>query len=489
MVFYRCVVTIAAALVCLPGAVLADPTPQTSGQEPEAQARIKETFTGDLPQIIERRLLRVLISYSRTNYFIDFGTERGFEYELLRKYEEHLNQGRKLSQRVIVVFIPVPLEKLLSDLEAGRGDIAAGGLTVSEHRRRRVDFSTPYIPSVHEVVVSRSGGATIAEVDDLSGREVWVRRGSTYENSLRALNSRLEAAGKKPVKIVDAPPHLGTEDLLELLNAGVFDFTVADQHIAEAWAGALPKIRVHPDLGVSTGGSIAWAIRKKSPALKADLDAFVKSIRKGTLTGNIFFNRYFKASKWISNPLSKADQKRLEQLRHLFQKYGEIYGFDWLALAAVGYQESGLDQSQRSRAGAVGVMQLKPSTAADKNVNVTPIDTIENNIHAGTKYLAFLRDRYFSDPEIPDGARFDFTLAAYNTGPARVASLRREAAEKGYDRNLWFGNVETVAAARVGSETLKYVANINKYYLAYTDFYRENLQRELQKQSLSSPPR
>jgi membrane-bound lytic murein transglycosylase MltF len=187
--------------------------------------------------------------------------------------------------------------------------------------------------------------------------------------------------------------------------------------------------------------------------------------------------------------LSDADQSRLKELSGLFQKYGKIYGFDWLALAAMAYQESGLDQSERSSAGAVGVMQIRPSTADDKNVGITPIDSVDKNIHAGTKYLAFLRDRYFSDPEIPDGARLDFTLAAYNAGPARVASLRREAATKGYDPNLWFGNVESIAAVRIGRETVTYVSNINKYYMAYSDFYRDNLQRELQIQSLESAQR
>ena len=194
-------------------------------------------------------------------------------------------------------------------------------------------------------------------------------------------------------------------------------------------------------------------------------------------------------SKWISNPLSSADAARLQELIGLFQKYGAMYGFDWAALAAVGYQESRLDQNKRSRAGAIGIMQIRPSTAADKNVAITGIDTVENNIHAGAKYLAFLRDRYFADPGIPEGARFDFTLAAYNAGPARIASLRREAGANGYNPNLWFSNVETLAAARVGAETVTYVANVNKYYLAYTRFISENLQRNLHLQSLESAPR
>ncbi|MDX2437885.1 MAG: lytic transglycosylase F [Acidobacteriota bacterium] len=485
----RWLAAVAAVLLVSPQTLVARQEEPTAITGPDSLARIEAEFTGDLPKIEERRLLRVLISYSRTNYFLDFGAEHGFEYELLRMYEDHLNKGRKLSQKIVVVFIPVPLDHLLKDLVDGRGDIAAGGLTITDERRKMVAFAKPYIPNVREVVVSGADSPPLHDLDGLAGAKIWVRDGSSYGEHLRSLSGRLEASGKRPIDVVEAPEYLATGDLLEMANAGVFSYTVADEHIANAWATVLPNIVVHEDLAVNTGGAIAWAVRPDNPGLAASLDAFVGTIKKGTLHGNIFFNRYFKDSEWISNPLTDADQKRLAELRELFQKYGRIYGFDWLALAAMGYQESKLDQNQRNPSGAVGIMQMKPSTAADKNVDVTPIDTIENNIHAAAKYLAFLRDRYFSDPAIPDKARLDFAIAAYNAGPARIAGLRKEAAQKGYDPNLWFSNVETIAAARIGRETVTYVANINKYYMAYTDFFQDNLKRQLQIRSLESAPR
>ena len=472
-------------VVWLAAAIPAAPQ-ETPAASAAALNRIEAAFTGDLSEIIERRRLRVLVSYSLSNYFLDLGTEHGFEYELLSKYDEGLNQGRPLSKRIVVVFIPVPLEKLLDELRAGHGDLAAGGLTITEHRREQVAFTKPYIPNVREIVVSGPGAPQIGTLDDLSGHKVWVRAGSSYAGHLKSLSARLTASGASPIEVIEAPDSLTTEDILEMVNAGIFKLTVADQHIANAWAGVLTDLRVHENLAVHSGGSIAWAVRKDNPELRASLDTFIGKHKKGTLLGNILFNRYFKGSKWIANPIIEDHQERLEQLRGVFQKYGKMYGFDWLALGAVGFQESRLDQSRRSKAGAVGIMQMKPSTAADKNVAITPIDTVDKNVHAGAKYLAFLRDRYFSDPEIPDLARFDFTLAAYNAGPSRIAGLRREAAQKGYDPNLWFSNVEIIAATRVGSETVRYVANINKYYMAYTMFYRHNLQRQLQKKSLEN---
>ena len=136
-------------------------------------------------------------------------------------------------------------------------------------------------------------------------------------------------------------------------------------------------------------------------------------------------------------------------------------------VAAQGYQESGLDQSARSGAGAIGIMQLLPSTAADPNVGIPDIEEIDNNIHAGTKYLRFVRDRYFDDPAVDDFNATLLTFAAYNAGPARVRQLRAEAAEVGLDPNIWFDNVEVIAAKRIGRETVQYVSNITKYYVAY----------------------
>jgi len=473
-------------VVFAPETAISEETPSQAATGPEVLTRIDEAFVGDLSEIIDRGVLRVLVSYSRTNYFVDFGTERGFEYELVRQYEKYLNEGRPLGHGVIIAFIPVPLEKLLSELEAGRGDVAVGGLTITDARSRRVAFSEPYIPNVREVVVANQATEVPDTIEGLAGREILVRSGSSYLEHIIRLNRRLEEAGKEQVQFSKAPAHLVTEDLLELVNAGVFELTVADQHIAEAWAGVLPGIRVHNELVINSGGAIGWAIRRESPELEKSLNGFFKTVRKGTLLGNVFFKRYFTDSTWISNPMAEADDRRLEELRTVFVKYGEQYGFDWIALAAVGYQESRLRQDRRSRAGAVGVMQLKPSTAADRNVGITPIDTVDNNIHAATKYLAFLRDRYFTDPAIPDEARFDFTIAAYNAGPARIARLRREAAEKGYNPNLWFFNVEAVAAARIGAETVKYVANVNKYYLAYSSSHREGIARDREMDALGS---
>ena len=431
-------------------------------------ARARRPLFGDLDEIRERRFLRVLVSYSKTSFFYDGADARGFEVEMFKKYEDSLNKGvRDPYARVRVFFIPTPFDRLLANLRAGRGDVAAAGLTSTAARQEEAAFTAPYLTNVRELVVTGPASAELASVEDLAGRRVVVRTASSYAAHLRALSEQLEAAGAEAIRVEEADPRLVTEDLLEMVNAGALDLTVADSHIAKAWAEVLPEITVRKDLEVHAGGEIAWAVRPDCPELLASLDAFVAKRKKGSLLGNILFKRYYGGSKWIGNPLAKGEAAKLQEKAALFQKYGDRYGFDWLALAAQGYQESGLDQRKRSRAGAVGIMQLLPSTAADKSVGITGIDKLENNIHAGAKYLAFLRDRYFDDPAIEPPARLDFAWAAYNAGAARVRRLREKAAERGLDPDRWFFNVEQLAAEEIGRETVDYVANINKYYLAY----------------------
>jgi membrane-bound lytic murein transglycosylase MltF len=273
--------------------------------------------------------------------------------------------------------------------------------------------------------------------------------------------------GLEAVRLTAAEEYLEDEDLLEMVNAGLLPMVVVDRHKAVFWEGVFDSLVVHDELAVHSGGQIAWAFRKESPQLAEVVNTFIAKHRKGTLFGNILLKRYLESNPWVKNSLAATDRKRFDSMIELFQKYGDQYDFDHLLLAALAYQESRLDQSLSSPAGAIGVMQLLPSTAADPNVGIPNIKELEPNIHAGAKYLDFLHDRYFSDPEIKPTDQRLLTFAAYNAGPAKVRSLRAEAAREGLDPNRWFGNVERIAAKRIGRETVQYVSNITKYYLAY----------------------
>jgi membrane-bound lytic murein transglycosylase MltF len=224
---------------------------------------------------------------------------------------------------------------------------------------------------------------------------------------------------------------------------------------------------VRDDIVFRSGARLAWAFRKDSPKLESVLNKFAKKNRQGTLIGNVLSNRDLRDFDWADNALGKDHFQRFGNLSHIFKRYGEQYEVNYLIAAAQGYQESRLDQSVRSSAGAVGVMQLLPTTAAGKSVAIKDVHKVEPNIHAGIKYLNYLRERYFSDlADDPLNQTF-LALAAYNAGPTRMINMRNKAEKLGYDRNVWFDNVEIVAARDIGAETVQYVANIYKYYLAY----------------------
>jgi membrane-bound lytic murein transglycosylase MltF len=428
----------------------------------------KERYTDDLDDLIGKRVIRVLVKVSRTDFFTVGGQPRGFEYEMIEKYKKYLKtRVRKRSWPVIFVFIPVPFDDLIPALIEGRGDIAAAGLTITAEREKKVAFTDPYFSNVKEVVVTSKDVAGIKNLLDLSGRTIFVKKGTSYVEHLHLLNKNLSAEKKKPVNIVEVAPTLSTEDILELVNAGVLDITIADNHIAGAWAAVLPNINVHGDLVVHAGGKIAWAVRKDNPDLKKSLSIVTRRNRKGSLIGNIFFQRYYQNKEWIRNPLDLDEIKRLEALKGMFKRFANQYGFDWLAIAALSYQESRLDHSLQSAAGAVGLMQVMPATAEAPPIEIPNVREIEGNIHAGVKYMAFLRDNYFNDAGILPAAKVDFSLAAYNAGPNRINRLRRVAKRAGLNPNIWFGNVEQMARRSIGRETVEYVANVNKYYIAY----------------------
>jgi len=425
--------------------------------------------TADLDALRKRGVVRVLVTYKKTEYFVVNGQQRGFEYELMEQFEKFINKGDKKGQlHFDVVYIPVPFESLISHLVEGRGDVAAAGLTITPERQKQVVFTTPYVQDVSEIVVTHKSDKSIRSIDDLSGRVVYVLSGSSYVQHLNQLADRFKKQGRPPVYVVESDPYLATEDILELVNAGIVELTVADDHIARLWSNVLPDIRVHEDIAVNTSGQIAWAVRKNNPKLLASLNDFVRSHRKGTKLGNVLFSRYYENTRWIQNPLSDTARDKLEKYHALFQKYADEYEFDWLLIAAMAFQESRLNPKKNSPRGAVGLMQIKPSTAKDKHVAIKDVYTDENNVHAGVKYLAFLRERYFSSPDIDEGASLHLSLAAYNAGPAKVRQMRAKTKKMGLDPNVWFRNVERAAQQMVGSETTRYVANIYKYYLAYT---------------------
>jgi len=468
-------------------AIAQAPAPaQQEATQPKGPATLQvgtRAWKGDYDAMVKRRLIRVLVPSSKTFYYVEKGRARGISYDVFTALEADLNQKLKAKTlKVHVVFLPVARDELIPRLVEGYGDVVFADLIVTPERRKVVDFSTPMYTKIRETVVTGPGGPDIATIDDLSGKEVFVRRTTSYFEHLQELNQRFAAAGKPPVKIREAPEELEAEDILEMVNAGLVGATVVDNYKAVMWARVFTGLMLHRDASLNVDGENGFMLRKDSPQLKAVLDDFVARNREGTAFGNTIVKRYVKDPKFVKNAVGDDERRRFGETVELFRKYGDQYDVDYLLMMAQGFQESTLDQGVKSPVGAIGIMQVMPATGTE--LKVGDITQAEANVHAGVKYMRFMIDKYFANEPMTPLNKGLFAFASYNAGPARVAQLRKEAAKRGLDPNRWFHNVELVAADRIGPETVTYVSNIYKYYTAYKLLQAQDAERGKARESV-----
>lgn len=444
-----------------------------------------EKWTGDFDGMVQRRRIRIITPYSRTHYFIDKGVPRGIVYDAGVKLEAEINATLKTTPatKVHVVFQPTSRDDLQRALMDGQGDIVAANVTVSPELAKVVDFTAPGKTGVQEIVVTGPGASVLNTIDDLGGKEVYVRANSIQFQSLTALNTKFKQKGKAQVAIKTVPQALEDEDILEMVNAGLLKATVVDDFMAEFWKQVLPNLTLHRSLSVREEGSIAWVVRKGSPKLLAVLNPFIVANKMGSLFGNNLLQKYLKSAKFVKSATSGEDLARFQALIEMFKKYGGQYSVDYLLMMAQGYQESGLNQAVKSPVGAIGVMQVMPATGA--GLKVGNIQDVDSNIHAGVKYVRFMIDEQFAGDPADDLNKMLFAFAAYNCGPGRLRGLRKEAGSTGLNPNIWFNNVERVAGQRVGRETVQYVSNIYKYYVAYSLMMQQLQEKALAKQAVT----
>jgi membrane-bound lytic murein transglycosylase MltF len=464
------------------------PPPAYEAALPEGiRAILAAPFTGDFDQMAKRRLIRVGVTYNRTFYFAEKGVQRGVAYEYAKAFEDWLNLKYKTKNttRISVALMAMPRDALAKALIDGKVDFVMAQVTIRPELQALMDFTRPTRTNVKEVVVTGPAGPQITSVDDLSGQEVYARKDSNFYVSLVALNDQLKAKGKAPIDIEEAPGNLEDDDLLEMVNAGLIPTIVVHDYLAGFWKKVFKNLSVHDDITVRTDANLAVPIRKNSPLLAAELNAFIAKFGLGTAFGNMLEKRYLVSTKYTKNATSEAERKKFLALTEYFKKYSGKYELDYLLMAAQGYQESQLNQEAKSAVGAIGVMQVMPATGAE--LKVGDIKQTEANIHAGVKYMRFMIDQYFKDEPMDNLNKGLFAFAAYNAGPGRIRQLRRETEKRGLDPNVWFGNVEQIASERIGRETVTYVSNIYKYYVAYKLLTEEHARREAAKASLKKP--
>jgi membrane-bound lytic murein transglycosylase MltF len=446
----------------------------------DVRSMLTKAFTGDFDQMVARRLIRVGVTCNRTFYFVDKGVQRGAACEFAKAFEDWLKERYKTgNSKIYVALMPITRDDLGAALINGKIDVVMAQVTIMPDRQASVDFTKPASADISEVVVTGPGAPAIASADDLSGKNVFARKGSSYFQSLVALNGRLKAKGRPAAIIQEVPGDLEDDDVLEMVDAGLIPITVVDSYLAEFWKKVFTNLTVHGTVTLRTGASLALPIRKDSPLLKAELDAFLAKYGLGTAFGNMIEQRYLVNTKFVKNATSKAELQKFATLTGYFKKYSDRYKMDYLLMGAQGYQESGLNQNARSEVGAIGVMQLMPATGRDMNVG--DITQTEANIHAGVKYMRLMIDQYFKDEAMDPLDNHLFAFAAYNAGPGRIRQLREEAGKRGLNPNVWFGNVEQIASERIGRETVTYVSNIYKYYVAYKLEAEDRARREASK--------
>ena len=423
-------------------------------------------FTGDFDDLVKRRAIRVGVTYNRTHYFVDHGQERGLTYEALKLFENDLNTELKTGKlKVHVILLPMPRDQLYPALVGGKIDMVAAMVTVRPEMEALAAFSIPTRTNVSQVVVTGPDAPPIAVVDDLAGQEVFVRKASVYYETVTKLNEDLKARGKPQVIIDEAPDVLEDDDVLEMVNAGLVKITVVDDYLADFWSTVFTGLKVHSDVAVRSGGSLAVAFRKENPRLRERVNGWLKKHPKGDAFRNTIERRYLESVKYAKNAASEGERRKYARVVELFKKYGAQYNLDYLLMTAQGYQESTLDQNVKSPVGAIGVMQVMPATG--KELKVGDIGQLDANIHAGVKYMRFMIDQYYADEPMDDLNKALMTFASYNAGPGRIRQLRRETEKRGLNPNVWFGNVERVTSERIGRETVTYVSNIFKYYITY----------------------
>jgi membrane-bound lytic murein transglycosylase MltF len=470
----------ARALLLLLSLLALAPLPAAARLVGQADNWQQRSDVRDLAEIRRSGVLRVLVNQSRNTSGEVAGQSIGVEYDRLRAFEQFLNRNARDGRKLSLKLIPRAKDQLFGALQRGEGDLVVPGELIGARHAPGISASAAVIDRVPLVLVARQGNRRYQRLDQLAGRTVVLAAGSAAGEALEKVNQELARRQRKPIAIEWVDPSLAVEDVLEMVQAGIYPLTVVEQPIAERWAKVLPKLRVDRHLALGDEGRVSWFASHEAPMLRASVDRFLQGYRAPS-NADAAFQRVYRRLYQVHDPLAGSDRQRLEKVRPVLQRYADQHEFDWLNLAALAFKESTLNPSARAAGGALGLMQITPEAA--RSVGVGNIQVLDNNVQAGAKYLASLRRQYFNSARLEERERMAFVLAAYNLGPQRVQGLRAEARRRGLNPNQWFFQVERVAAEQVGMGVVSYVNAVNKYFLAYQ---RERERLEPQRPALGA---
>ncbi|HDR88954.1 MAG TPA: transporter substrate-binding domain-containing protein [Bacteroidetes bacterium] len=438
----------------------------------------------DLPEIRDRGKLIASTEYNSINYFIYRGEPMGFQYEMLRDLSDHLNIRLEL-------VVENDLEASFNALNRGNCDLIANNLSITRERGKKVDFTSP-IGQTRQVLVQRKPknwrSMHPSELDrelirnqlELAGKTVHVQQNAAFVSRLRNLAEEIGDS----IDIREVPQE--AEELISLVASGEIDYTVSDENVA------LVNQTYHPEIDVATAISfpqnLAWAVRKTSHELKKEIDEWLKSYRS-SLSYALIYNKYFRnqrSADIIRSDFFTLSSGKISPYDEAIRRYSEMIDWDWRLVASLIYQESRFDPHVESWAGAFGLMQLMPSTAA--RYGVVHQSPPEKNIEAGIKFIRWL-DNIFADKVEDPQERIKFVLAAYNVGVGHVLDARRLAEKYGKEPDKWDENVDFFLLNKSlpkyyrdpvveygycrGEEPFRFVTEILERYEHYLNITRE----------------
>ena len=430
-----------------------DETPET-----EINWIVENSVDRDLEEIRKDGVLKALIVYSSTSYFLYKGEPMGFEYELLNLLAEHLDLKLEL-------VISTDLDTQFEVLNRGDVDLIAHGMTVTNQRKWEVDF-TEYLYLTRQVIVQKQPDNyrdmkwgtlqrhLIHDPIELINDTVSIRRNSAYFERMMSLSN--EIGGTIFIDTLDSS--ISTDEIIMLVKDGEIKYTIADENLAKINASYHPILKI--DVPVSFSQRIAWVTRKKSPGLRKAINQWILRER-GQTDYNVIYNKYFKNKKNFRrrtrSDFYSLNNKQISAYDELIKRYAKDINWDWRFLASQIYQESRFDPKAKSWVGAKGLMQVMPKTA--ESLGIKNVNSPSQSIRGGTAYLKWLSEN-FSD--VPDSInRVKFILAAYNCGYGHMRDAQRLADHNGLDRTIWTDHVEQMVLALSAQE------NFNKPMIQY----------------------
>lgn len=442
---------------------------------------------GDLPVLLKDRTIRVLVSYDNISFFMNKGHQDGLYVALMKQFKKFVEERHPEYRGLKVYFIPVRPDQMVKMIADGYGDIATG-ISPTHDFKRYVDFTIPEKLGIREVLAIRKGEREIRALSDFSNLNITIRRSSSYYESIKTANVYLRTMGLAEIHVSFADEYLTDADLVDMVNTGEIQATIVNNYKHPLWKELFSRVVFCDSVPLKEDGTLVWAIRHDSRELYRELNLFLRSYRDGTDRGKVIYDRYMRTKPAYQSLYSrkKGDWLGIKssdfmKYSRVFKKYGDKFDLNWILIMAQAYQESTLNQAARSPRGAVGIMQVLPSTAQEWYVNVNSVHDVDNNVHAGTKYLRYIIDNYFNATDIPVRERILFAMASYNCGPGRILRYRNEAEKQGLNPNEWFNNVEIIAMAHGTNETVKYVRNIFSLYVAYSNTYKLESERSNRK--------